>query len=307
MKENPLVSVIIPTYKRSETLTRAIDSVLEQTYPSIEIIVVDDNGEGTEMQLETEKALENYIISGEIVYIKHEVNRNGSAARNTGFKKSHGIYVVFLDDDDYFKPENVSRKVEALQGTNEEIGGVFSTFSYLYVDRKGKTVEKPTHYYKEGNVLKDFLTGKAEFNTSGILFKKSAILSLNGFDESFRRHQDFELMIRFFRVFKLKLASTDPQYFLDLTSEGPHAKVISDRFKFEREFLEMFKEDLTIQNCYHAVSHYLYYSCCLYYLGVSDLRNFTVSFIYSLRSGLFSLNEIKGFIRVIVRKVFSGI
>ena len=82
MKENPLVSVVIPTYKRSETLTRAIDSVLEQTYPSIEIIVVDDNGEGTEMQLETEKALENYIISGEIVYIKHEVNRNGSAARN---------------------------------------------------------------------------------------------------------------------------------------------------------------------------------------------------------------------------------
>ena len=96
----PLVSVIIPTYKRSKSLNRAIDSVLSQTYPNIEIIVVDDNGKGSKYQLETEKSLEKYIKTDKIKYIIHDVNRNGSAARNTGFKHSRGEYINFLDDDD---------------------------------------------------------------------------------------------------------------------------------------------------------------------------------------------------------------
>ena len=96
----PLVSVIIPTYKRSKSLNRAIDSVLSQTYPNIEIIVVDDNGKGSKYQIETEKSLENYIKTDKIKYITHDVNRNGSAARNTGFKHSMGEYINFLDDGD---------------------------------------------------------------------------------------------------------------------------------------------------------------------------------------------------------------
>lgn len=57
-----LVSVIIPTYKRSDSLCRCIDSVLNQTYPNIEIIVVDDNGEGTDYQKETEKNIKSILI-----------------------------------------------------------------------------------------------------------------------------------------------------------------------------------------------------------------------------------------------------
>ena len=60
-KDNPLVSVIIPTYKRSSNLTKTINSVLGQTYSPIEIIIVDDNGEGTPFQLATQKNLQNLI------------------------------------------------------------------------------------------------------------------------------------------------------------------------------------------------------------------------------------------------------
>ena len=95
-----LVSVIIPTYSRPDFISRAIESVLNQTYKPIEIIVVDDNGRGTNNQILTEQVLTNFIRSNQIKYIVHEKNKNGSAARNTGAASSHGEYITFLDDDD---------------------------------------------------------------------------------------------------------------------------------------------------------------------------------------------------------------
>ena len=107
--DQPLVSVIIPTYKRSDFLCTTIDSVLAQTYPNIEIIVVDDNGLGTTFQQATEKRLLPYIRMKQINYICHEVNKNGSAARNTGFRASHCEYINFLDDDDELLLEKIDK------------------------------------------------------------------------------------------------------------------------------------------------------------------------------------------------------
>ena len=107
LEQNPIVSVIITTFARPDNLIRAIKSVLNQTYKPIEIIVVDDNGKGTPSQQETEKILREYICSGAIQYITHDMNKNGSAARNTGFRASMGEYVNFLDDDDEFAPTKI--------------------------------------------------------------------------------------------------------------------------------------------------------------------------------------------------------
>lgn len=108
----PLVSVIIPTYARSQYICRAIDSVLNQTYKNIEVIVVDDNGENTENQLATFQTLKSYIDKEQITYITHKTNRNGSAARNTGIFNAKGEYICLLDDDDEFFPEKVEKQVQ---------------------------------------------------------------------------------------------------------------------------------------------------------------------------------------------------
>ena len=79
--------------------------MLNQTYDNIEVIVVDDNGQGTEHQLLTEKAMEKYADNPKVQYIPHKVNKNGSCARNTGIRASKGEFLGFLDDDDVFLPE----------------------------------------------------------------------------------------------------------------------------------------------------------------------------------------------------------
>lgn len=95
-------------------LCRAVESVLSQTYSNIEIIVVDDKGIGTEYQIQTEQELAEYIASDTIQYIQHEVNKNGSAARNTGLQIAQGKYVNFLDDDVMIS-NKISSQVEILE------------------------------------------------------------------------------------------------------------------------------------------------------------------------------------------------
>lgn len=109
--ENVKVSVIIPTYRRTEDITRALDSVLAQTLEAVEVIVVDDNGIGSECGIATETAMRPYIDSKRITYIQHEKNKNGSAARNTGIKVAKGKYISFLDDDDIYRPDRLEKCV----------------------------------------------------------------------------------------------------------------------------------------------------------------------------------------------------
>jgi len=89
-KNNPKVSVIIPTYNRAHLIGRAIQSVLNQTYQAFEIIVVDDGS------MDNTEEVVKRLNDSRIKYIKHKFNRGGNAARNTGIKKlKRRIYCIF--------------------------------------------------------------------------------------------------------------------------------------------------------------------------------------------------------------------
>jgi len=128
MNRHPLVSVIIPTYGRSELLDRAIDSVLAQTYDNIEIIVVDDNNSNSEHRKHTENVLQKYLQNGQAVYLKHEKNVGGSAARNTGIKASKGEYVALLDDDDEWFPEKIEKQISYFEILGDNIGVIYCSY-----------------------------------------------------------------------------------------------------------------------------------------------------------------------------------
>ena len=188
-----LVSVIIPTYKRSDFLDRAINSVLEQSYSKIEIIVVDDNNPDTDDRVCTEKRMQKYLSNQCIKYIQHEENKNGSAERNTGIRAAQGDYITFLDDDDYYYVDKVKQEVDFLENHNE-YDGVYCWRN----DVNGVTSGKYT-----GDISEILLLDKYMPQTTTLMFRKEIFSDVGFFDESFRRHQDVEFLIRFCKKHKI--------------------------------------------------------------------------------------------------------
>ncbi len=191
----PLVSVIIPTYRGQKKLERAIKSIQRQTYDNIEIIVVDDNNPNTVERNETEKIIKKLGLNS-LIYIQHEKNKNGSAARNTGIKGAHGQYVCFLDDDDIYLPSRVEESVNELEKKNE-CGAVFCNVLQLFAGDKC-SVHKMDY---ESLTVKGILLYEAAIGTGSNLFLRTDIAKeMGGFDESFLRHQDLEFSIRLFET-----------------------------------------------------------------------------------------------------------
>ena len=194
-----LVSIIITTHRGSDTVERAVKSVLQQDYPNLEIIVVDDNGFGTNEQTVTEKVLSSYIKEKSILYHPHKTNMNGSAARNTGIALAHGRYIGLLDDDDIYLPGKITESVQTLRNLSEDWGGVYTDTEVDYGDGR-KYVNK---YHCQGNIVFELLAHTIFVNPSVIIMRKAAIDRIGGFDESFRRHQDWEFNARLSDQFKI--------------------------------------------------------------------------------------------------------
>ena len=121
----PLVSIIITTYKRHDYLQRAIESALHQTYKNIELIVVDDNDEKTEYSKQVKSIVERIQIKDKrIQYIPMGKNTGACAARNRGFECSKGEYIDFLDDDDEFMPNKIQKQLEKFDRCERNIGSI---------------------------------------------------------------------------------------------------------------------------------------------------------------------------------------
>ncbi len=189
------VSVVIPTYKGHETLSRAIDSVLNQKgFDEFEIIVVDDNIPDGENRLLTEKVMRAYTGNDRVVYLKHPQNLNGSAARNTGARNAKGEYIALLDDDDIFMPNKLRLQVAYMDSHPQ--------FAGSYTWRKNR-FDVETKYSKTGDLSKEILLLSFFPTTITLMIRKDAWENLHGFDESYKRHQDFEFLLRFFERYKI--------------------------------------------------------------------------------------------------------
>lgn len=200
---NPLVSVVTPTYKRPEKLPRAINSVLNQTYPNVEIIIVDDNNPDTEARRKTEEIMASYADNPRVKYIKHEHNKNGSAARNTGAKSSSAEYLAFLDDDDEFLPEKIAAQVQRLEVLPEEYAVCYTTVIF----EKEDGTRSESSEVREGDLFFDALTRALSFQAgSNMLIRKTAFDEIGGFDETFKRSQDKEIVTRLLQYHKIAYA-----------------------------------------------------------------------------------------------------
>lgn len=186
-----LVSIIIPTHNGSKHILKAVESALNQSYKNIEVIIVDDNGKGTIEQINTEHIIQPFLSDNRVKYIAHDININGSAARNTGFKYSRGKYITLLDDDDEYLPNKIMDQIDEFLKLDETWGMVYSGATHRAFD-------------KSGNLLYDLLLHSVVIGSDSLMVRRSIFEQVNGFDESFKRHQDYEFTARVAAITKIK-------------------------------------------------------------------------------------------------------
>lgn len=188
MRNDIKVSVIITTYKRADMLKRAIDSVLNQSYENIEVLVIDDNDPDTIYRSQTQDIINSYINNNKVKYIKHKKNMNGAVARNTGIKASEGKVICFLDDDDWYKEDKIEKQLKYLL-ENRQFKAVYCGWN-----RDNKVVIPKN----EGNLIFKILSGEGLIYTNTIMIWKSAILEFDGWDEELKRNQEAGFLLRYF-------------------------------------------------------------------------------------------------------------
>lgn len=191
----------MPTYKRSEKLLRAIDSVLNQTYSNLELLLVNDNEplDAYTQQLKTRVA--KYSDDKRFKLILQEKHINGAVARNIGIKQANGQYIAFLDDDDWWEKNKLEEQVKTLRSLDDTWGGVSCKFT-LY-DKNGNIIGK-TRKYKDGYIYKDILNLMSDVATGTLLLRHDYFDTTRYFDEKLLRHQDLQLLVDFTSKYKLK-------------------------------------------------------------------------------------------------------
>lgn len=235
---NKLVSVIIPTYKRPETLTRSIDSVLAQTYKNVEVIVADDNGIGTEYGLKTAEVMSKYANDGRVKYVQHENNINGSAARNTGFRASKGDYIMFLDDDDEFMPEKVESQLTRLETLDDTWGACYS--NYIRVSTDGTKLVSRCKEFAEGDMYFEELRRNFFIAAgSNLMIRRNIFEEVGGFNENFLRNQDVEFLIKILKKYKIARADV-----VGLKVYVHKKKLKETHEQITQKFIENFKNEI---------------------------------------------------------------
>lgn len=176
-----MVSVIITAYNYDRYLERCLRSVLDQSLPKsqYEIIVVNDGSTD-----KTKEVLDNYTDVARIFHL--EKNRGLSYARNFGIKKARGMFVVFVDADDYIQHDMLLIQKTFLT-ENNKLDAV--SVDYYLVDERGTHIE---HVNAEEKPI-----------ACGIMFRKDFLYDVGLYDESFRAREDEDLRIRFLKKYKI--------------------------------------------------------------------------------------------------------
>jgi glycosyltransferase involved in cell wall biosynthesis len=177
-----LVSVIIPVFNRSDILSRAIKSVLQQSYKHIEILVVDDHS--------TEN-LSELCKTFPVQYLKSQ-GKGVSAARNTGIKVSRGDYIAFLDSDDEWQPQKVQLQFEFLINY-PTLSIVHSNEVWRYND---KTVTQLAKHKKYGGRIFDKCLNLCIIGASCTMARRDLFDRHGYFDENFPTCEDYDLWLR---------------------------------------------------------------------------------------------------------------
>ncbi|MBS7130561.1 glycosyltransferase family 2 protein [Clostridium sp.] len=174
-----LVSIIVATYRRDVALKNALESLVNQSYKNIEIIVVDDNA-NIQWNNKVDNIIKNISVIHPIKYIVNAQNEGSARSRNIGIENTTGEYITFLDDDDEYLPDKIINQVEYMIKENAD----FSITDLELFSERGTKIEKRTREYIREKTTKALLKYHLMYHMTGtdtMMFKKDYLMSIGGF------------------------------------------------------------------------------------------------------------------------------
>ena len=198
-KENPKVSVVIPTYNRADKVGKTIDSVLAQTATDLEVIVVDDgSSDGTEKVLKE--------VFGDRIRYHFQANQGVSAARNKGVAEARGEWIAFLDSDDIWEKDKLEWQLRALEQFAPPCGACYTDVRLLNHPETRtlfQMAEQSSRYEETMGVNKEVLEVLVRPGGAGMVVclsslvaRADAVKKVGGFDRKLGFYADSEFMFR---------------------------------------------------------------------------------------------------------------
>tara|TARA_B100000575_G_C23142516_1_gene665412 strand:+ start:2673 stop:3608 length:936 start_codon:yes stop_codon:yes gene_type:complete len=182
-----LVSVIIPSYNKQDFIEQSIDSVINQTYKNIEIIVVDDCS--SDKTLDILKKYKNKIK----LYVNN-INKGASFCRNYGFKKSKGKYIAHLDCDDYYHKNKIFNSINYINKNDH----FFIYTNVNLINSYGKIIKNNNNIQSigEGDISKKLLLNEISITNSTLVARRECFNKIGLFDEKIFLAADREMLTR---------------------------------------------------------------------------------------------------------------
>lgn len=177
--KNLIVSVIMATYKREDSLRNALKSLTMQTFKSIEVVLVNDNG-NTGWSSKVQSIVDEFKELLDINYIENIYNMGSAAARNEGVARAKGQYITFLDDDDVYLPEKIEMQLKNMLSTGADYS---ITDLYLY-NEKDELIDKRIRSYIKSTDTNELMRYHLLYHMTGtdtFMFNAEYLRNIGGF------------------------------------------------------------------------------------------------------------------------------
>jgi len=230
----PLVSIVIPACNAEEDIARAIRCAICQTYPEIEIIVVDDGSrDGT---VQTAREILRSSFEGRWSVLELGVNRGPSAARNVAVKQAKGEWIQFIDSDDAIAADKIEAQMKYARTAGPDVSAIYSSWRHVYLEDGNFVPAGPVNTPRyEGKHPLMFCMYYASLHHGACLIRRSALERVQGFDETMRSYEDADLLVRLAKATgRFQFApSSSPYYLWRLYREQAREGGENTRYKLE--------------------------------------------------------------------------
>lgn len=184
---NELVSVVIPSYNRADSILTCVDSIVKQSYPNLEIIVIDDGSKDN-----TAEVIKDYIDKNSLkkLFFYQQANQGAPSARNNGLSKAKGNLVVFFDSDDLMLPDRIVKQVKSILEEKSDCcacGFVNSQSGEKYIPHINQDLGNI------GSLIDWSLMG----STQSWMYKRDILVDMGGYDTAYACYQDWDLTFRY--------------------------------------------------------------------------------------------------------------